>query len=1222
MGVVYEALDRDRNEHVALKMLRTLSAEGLVRFKDEFRSLQDLGHPNLCSLGELFEADGRWFFTMELIRGDTFLAYVCPGSAASALDHTGPVLAGLAPSLLELATKTSARTWHNAAIVEPVAEESRLRQALGQLALGLCALHAAGKVHRDIKPSNVLVTKEGRVVLVDFGLVGDLRDTTSEPSRVGTASYMAPEQAAVHRLSPAADWYSVGVVLYQALTGRLPFVGSPQEILARKARTEPVPPSEFRAGVPRDLDALCQALLKRDPEARPSGKRILVRLHLQDGSVSSESMSNSLSPPPFVGRAEELDHLHQAFEDGRAGQVVTVLVDGESGVGKSALVRRFTQRLPTRCPEAVVLTGRCYERESLPYKAVDGVVDSLARYMKSLPKIEAVALLPIHIAQLAQVFPVLRQVEAIAEQPSSVATLDPQELKRRVFGAFRELLARLAERHPVVVVIDDLQWADKDGLALLGDVLGLPDPPPLLVVATMRHVAGAEAEERSPALLAGRDRHVHLLPLPQGQAEELARILMNRSSSAGLIGAASIAEEAGGHPLFIDELVRQAQLHDEAHPGVLHLDEALYRRVARFDSDTRQLLELVSVAGSPLVQEVASQAVGCDFGEFSRRLSVLRIAHLLRSTGSRKTDTVECYHDRVREAVLANLAAKLRRTYHHRLALALEACGLASPEALVLHFRGAGQSAQAARYAVVAARQAATQLAFDHAADLLRLALELHRSYEVDARSLLIELGDALANAGRGAEAARAYLDAVHGAMAAEALDLQRRAAAQLFFSGRLDEGMAVLRTFADIVGVKVPRTTKGALLSLLWRRAKVRLRGLRFTRRDESQLTTAELMRIDVCWSLGLGLGMLDVVRGADVQSQNVLLALDAGEPYRVARALGTEAAFAASAGGRGKKRTERLLSASMQLATELDHPHALGCALAGSAMAALMEGRWKDAFEHAERATSVLRERCTGALYEVATTHQLAFFSLINQGHLKEVNRRQTLLLREAEHRGDLYTQTLLKTGESTLCALARNDPHGARADADFARRRWPRSRLVQDYMDLYAEVQIDIYVGDGQAAYERLTTRWPALAGSLLLGMQEIRIHMHFLRARASLSAALSSTGRDRASLLAAAQRDARRLEGEEMSWSAALATLVRAGIARAREDLELAHKEYAAAAAALAAVDMELVSAAARRRHGELMGKSDGKALVASADTWMAGQGVLDPGRMASLYAPAP
>ncbi|MBI5482109.1 MAG: serine/threonine-protein kinase PknK, partial [Deltaproteobacteria bacterium] len=315
MGVVYEARDRQHDRRVALKTVLRLPGQELERLRAEFRALQGLRHQNLVALEELHEEGGCCFYTMELVEGTSFVRWVRP--PAPGRD-------------------------------EGVLDELRLRAALGQLCRGLLALHEAGRVHRDIKPSNILVTAAGRVVLLDFGLATVLTggaDQSLPGQPGGTVEYMAPEQAAAAYVGTEADWYGVGVVLYEALTGSLPFSGAPLEVMANKQQVDPPPPHVLWPAVPQDLDALCVDLLRFDPSARPRGRRVLARLGVALPGDGEDPSSTSSHAQVFVGRERELGVLRRSFADVRRGAAVTVLVHGEAGVGKTTLGRRLAADL-------------------------------------------------------------------------------------------------------------------------------------------------------------------------------------------------------------------------------------------------------------------------------------------------------------------------------------------------------------------------------------------------------------------------------------------------------------------------------------------------------------------------------------------------------------------------------------------------------------------------------------------------------------------------------------------------------------------------------------------------------------------------------------------------------------------------------------------------------------------------------------------------------------
>jgi hypothetical protein len=1231
MGVVYQALDRDRNVRVALKTLHRLEPETLYRLKNEFRSLQDLAHPNLVGLGELHEVAGQWFFTMELIDGVDFCAYVRPGwpDALDELVGSDNAIDAAAPTI------TPGDAWSErgaaVAVVEPsmaaaapVFDESRLRNALAQLAAGVLALHAAGRIHRDIKPSNIRVTPQGRVVLLDFGLiteVGGGLSPSTEAHAVGTAAYMAPEQAASRPVGPAADWYSVGVVLYQALTGRLPFVGSPLDMFVAKQERAPRPPRQLAPTVPEDLEALCLDLLRADPAGRPVGRTAALRMGV-GATRSAGSASRQSGAGLFVGREAEQVVLEEAFAATRRGQAATVYVHGESGVGKSALIRFFLHKVATQVSGAVLLTGRCYERESVPYKAVDAVVDALSRYMRRLPLTDAAMLLPRYAALLPRVFPVLGRVKAIADSPPpSERARDPHELRARAFGALRDLLSLLAERWPLVVAIDDLQWADADSLHLLRDLMRPPDPPALLLCISSRLSPLAREAPRLP----GTVQDIDLGPLAAEAAHKLARALLARAGIRDGVSPSLIAVEARGHPLFIDEIVRHAALA-AARPGPgaparLRLDEAIWARVLALAEPARRLLGLVVSAGAPTPQEIVRDALAMDPTELGRQVAVLRVANLIRGHGEALAATLEPYHDRVREAVMAHLGDAERARYHAALAGAFESSRLATehPEILLRHLEAAGETGKAARYAERAARRAAESLAFDQAAEAYLCALRLGNHDEAHARGLQRERGEALVAAGRGPEAAEAFLAAAAGADPDTRLSCRIAAAEQLLVSGHTERGLDAVREVLAEVGVALPRTSRAALISLLWNRAKLRLRGLGWTARDANQVAASDLKRIDVHRAAANGLAMVDPVRGADFQVRGLLLALGAGEPGRIGQFLAREAGFLAAQGGRGLARGRDRLEDAKRLAVATGDPYLGAWTTALDAVVSFFECRLAASCELAVVAERRLREVPVGTLFEQNLLLQFRFYALTLMGGFAELTRLYDERLRDATRRGDHALEKALRR-DNRMVGLARDQPEDVHADIAWVAARTAPDDSLGRWYEVQAKGEVYFYEGRGAEAAPLLAPGLAAFARSTLTRIQGARVAAWWLRGRLAVCRAhLPELTTRRHALLTEAARMVRRLAAERVGYAEVEGILIDAALAVHRADPRRALDRLLDAISAAERHDMPVYAAAARRRQGQLLGGDEGTALIARADDWMGRAGIRNPARMADVYA---
>ncbi len=1219
MGSVYEAVDREKNIPVAIKTLARFDPALLLHLKNEFRSLQDFRHPNLVALRELIEDGGRWFIAMELVEGVPLIEYVRPGSLVALPSGASETRRIAGPRGFSADGHDAAEPFHGSAHATPDAiaagegagtavelRVDRLRAALTQLVHGLCALHDAGKVHRDVKPANILVEPSGRLVLVDFGLTVDADGPRADSRPAGTRAYMAPEQAAGHAVGPAADWYGVGVLLYQALTGRLPFRGG--DAARRKAAGAAEPVRAQNPSAPDDLVDLCEELLDVDPSRRPTGREVLKRLGVA-------SLPEPAQRVAFVGRDREKAALERALEDSRQHPVV-VVVRGESGVGKTALVRETLRRSKVEEANALVLWGRCYERELLPYKAFDGIVDALGEF---LSRSAARANLPVGTAALARVFPVLRRAPGF-DGPSPREAVDAQDEQALAFAALRDLLGSIARERPVVLAIDDVQWADADSHRLLDDLLRRGQPPSVCVVMTARPGASGAYDVLDDLALRFDDvRGIELGSLPFEEARRLAHEALDPGTDEAVLE--SIVRETGGHPLFLLTLARHP-LHggpERAFDG--KLDDALRERAERLGPAARRILELASVAGAPLGAATLAAAAGLDRATYDASVRTLLAEHLLRATPAptaNVVDIVEPYHDRVRESVIARIDLAGLRDCHRRLSDALGVTGRSAHDAatLVCHLEGAGETGRAAEQAEIAASQAESALAFDLAADMIRASIRLGTYGPGPLQSLRERLARTLANAGRAVEAAQAYVEAVAAAAPGARLELQRRAADHWLRSGHMEEGLEILAAVLREIGDGFP-TQGAAIVSTLVGRARARLRGLGWTARAEPEVDPAVLQRVDVYHAIGVSLALVDPIRGGSFETKALRLALDAGEPRRLAAVLALQSGYLASSGVAGRARGRRLLQELARIdATSGDGYE--GC------LVPMMEGFLDYHGGSFRRAATTLREverrfqSQPGTYFERAFCHCFRLIALRYCGRYGELERGYFEWLRTAERRGDRFTEAAVRFNLNGVW-LARDAPDEARRD--LSRTRWAPTRggyHMQHWYEQQACFEIDLYAGDarrGLAAFRRIAGEL-----SLVRRMKLHRVHVLWLLARLLL-ATTDESGREAGrENVAEAAHLARRLAKDDVPYARTYALLLQAGIERQRGNDAGCRRALEQAVDLADAHDYPHCASAARLRLASILGGSRGAALARQAHEWMAEQSIRNPQRMAHVWAP--
>jgi hypothetical protein len=932
----------------------------------------------------------------------------------------------------------------------------------------------------------------------------------------------------------------------------------------------------------------------------------------------------------FLGRDRYLEALRAAFADAERERTICVHVRGPSGIGKTGLVRSFLDRLRKTRPDCVVLRGRCYESESGPHKGLDELVDRLALFLKGLEDGRVQALLPRHFALLTRLFPVLRQFEPTPQNAIDVA--DPREQRHRGFGCLRKILARISESHRLILWIDDLQWCDSDTIQLINDLVRSPDPFGCLVVLSYRDV-GIDSNPELRELDATDDsarggpsvRTLQMETLPYEDAHQLALALLSEHGDSGSARAIAdtIALESKGNPFFVTEMARYVASMPDARDlgaGAFGIGHVIKRRVALLSEPVLRLLELVAVAGQPLRADLCARASRVEDFYLEARTTLTR-EHLLRTHVSRVGEELDVYHDQIREAITGYLSPEATTVYHRLIAHVLEESGSTDHERLSIHCENAGERDKAVNYTLLAARHASESLAFDRAARLFRRVLDLASANVPN--GLHEELGEALSNAGRGGEAAAAFLRASQDADPIQRLHLQRRACEQYLRSGQVDEGVALIRGLLRDVGVRYPESRPVLLCSLLWHRIRlrVRLRWLMMTSIPSHTLPTpADHLKLDVMWTGALGMSMVDVIRGADFQARYTLLATKSCEPRRLALGLASELALGRMDGRRPQKETDFLFESAMRLATQCGSAHAVAFATSMRGIASWIRGQWKECYELSLQAAVQFSAKCSGAGWEITTANTFALSALVYLGKWREYSLTFPGLVQQARALGDRHGAISLPLiAYAYIHYLLDDAPEGAQALISEALSRWPYENFQMQHCDaLVGNVETLLYIGQPAKALADLENNWHRVKSSHLLEIQYYRILMYNVFARTTLAAAVDAHVPERKILARRTKRFVASLIKSGAAWATAMAHLIEAGLATLDTDLDAAEHKLRQAETLFERDEMRHYLAACRYRLGQI--RPDLARERELAQKWIDEEGARNAECLFNVFAP--
>jgi tetratricopeptide (TPR) repeat protein/tRNA A-37 threonylcarbamoyl transferase component Bud32 len=750
-GVVYKARDTVLNRVVAIKMLRSAvsSEEAYSRFIREAQAVAKLNHPNIVSIHDIGKEDEKQFFVLEFVDGT---------------------------SLREL--------------MKTYPEGKCDMQTVLRMAIDVCnALqyaHSQGVLHRDVKPENILITEDGIAKLMDFGLAKMLGQPgiTQEGIIVGTVAYVAPENALGKGADARSDLYSLGAVLYEAVTGRPPFPGEdPVKVIFSHIHDYPTSLSKLNPKVPQALADCIMRLLEKEPGKRYQSAadllgalREIAEGYLREVLVPTKPSVVVPSPRPsavkevqLIDRVEEMRLLREAVDRAVRGEGGAVFLYGEAGIGKTRLTRELGAYARLRGMQ--VLYGRCpalFRMDGVPPYVLWSEV--IKDYLQSCGPEQLYRVIGFYPSELSKLVPEIRQ--KLGAIPESLP-ISPEHGRDRLFEAVSQFVTNISKEAPLLVILDDLQWTDQTSLLLLHYLARGVYRASLLLLGAYRDTDVDERHPLFPVLTElNRERLLQSAQLSRmsfdDTSEMVKRILEQDDVPREFCEL--VYEKMRGNPFFTEEVIKSLKeervIYREENKWKIKevskiefpktVKSVIKARVGRLDDECQNVLTLASFVGNDFSFEALCGVTGVEENKLLESLERILKTGLIKEKVIRGED-VYCFADVIIRDVVHEEVSHLRhKRLHGTVGCALEKAYAKKIDEhfgeLAYHFLEGGDKDKALDYFMRAGEKSQKMYAYDEAFSYFDHALKLleEKGGSVEEKARITErLGDVKAWTGQ-----------------------------------------------------------------------------------------------------------------------------------------------------------------------------------------------------------------------------------------------------------------------------------------------------------------------------------------------------------------------------------------------------------------------------------------------------------------------------------------